>query len=330
MSKVFKDDLNKMEGAAWPSEPTGQNGDGEKMPHSSLTHSHESLGSITENGRRSSSTSGQSLFTGDDPSTSTPSEAGTKGKLPPRANRHLGENIPPSPTKRRQSLDPSSRATSTSPGDLKRSKSLWVQQHQRQAVLDDAAGEFQERYAQNFGTGAMSERQRALNVKRARKMAQVFGQEPPSELIHIHDERESDHFRDSTATLSTYLSVTPPLRDRANSTSSSGTVPNEVEVDEDMPPTPPPFSTAHVIDDAVLESPPTNNFQDRRRRAAKLSRFFGVGFRDLSLPPEAMPLPSPQVEVDVKVGGRRFWTFNDRSKDNMEEAMVQLRGLKAT
>ncbi|KAJ7462696.1 hypothetical protein B0H11DRAFT_2241217 [Mycena galericulata] len=344
LSKVFKDDFKRVEANArsFEPEPSAQDGTSEKLARTNLPHLHESLGPITENnGRRNSSLSGHSLLTGENP-TSPSLEPASQSAIPSadsaeqsdkgktiRASRQIGENIPPIPTKRRQSLDFNSRAAS--PQNLKRSSSLWAQQHQRQWVLDDAAGEFQERYARNFGTGTMSERQRALNVKRARKMAQVFGQEPPSELIHINDERESDHFRDSTVTLSTSLAVTPPLRNRANSTSSSGTMATGDEAEAEVPPTPPPFSTA--TDDApeASDSAPTDSFQDRRRRAAKLSRFFGVGFRDILQSPETVPLPDARVQVDVKVTGRRFWGFNDRSKnDDMEEAIQKLRGLKAS
>ncbi|KAJ7102233.1 hypothetical protein B0H15DRAFT_769086, partial [Mycena belliarum] len=96
-----------------------------------------------------------------------------------------------------------------------------------------------------------------------------------------------------------------------------------------------PLSTALSTD----EPKASDSFQDRRRRAAKLSRFFGVGFQDISLPPEAVPMPSPQttppipdpqIEVAVKFSGRRFWGFSDRSKDgDMREAIQKLRGLKA-
>ncbi|KAJ7225790.1 hypothetical protein GGX14DRAFT_318659, partial [Mycena pura] len=73
-----------------------------------------------------------------------------------------------------------------------------------------------------------------------------------------------------------------------------------------------------------------NNFQDRRRRAAKLSRFFGVGFQDILMPEKEPTLPGAKVEVDVKVSGRRFWGFGDRPKDSdMHEAIQKLRGLKA-
>ncbi|KAJ6574797.1 hypothetical protein B0H19DRAFT_1125804 [Mycena capillaripes] len=361
LSSPFKEDfVVVMEGDARPPEvpktPSSQPETitTEKLAGWSSPQVHESL-----DARRSSSISGQSLFTIEDPSTTTSSEAGSQYALTStehlrrgkssRLNRQLEENIPPAQTKRRQSFDISARTPS--PGDLKRSQSLWGSQKRRE-VSDDAAGEFQDRYLRNFGTGTMSERQRALNVKRARKMTQVgcylpkldssnlffqlFGQEPPSELIQIHDEREEiDHFRDSTATLSTFLAVTPPLRDRANSTSSTGTVANEVEVDVEVPSTPPPFSTVHAVDDTPepSTSPALTNFQERRRRAAKLSRFFGVGFQDilLSPAPEAAPIPETRVEVDVKVGGRRFWSFSDRPKDggDMQEAIQKLRGLKA-
>ncbi|KAJ7042552.1 hypothetical protein C8F04DRAFT_1076290 [Mycena alexandri] len=306
--------------------------------------------------RTSSIVSGQSLSsTIEDLSTS--SEAGSqsglvastehlrRGKAPPRVNRQLGENIPPSPN-RRQSFDFSTRGGSGSPGELQRSRSLWSNNSQkRREALDEAAGEFQDRYLRNFGTGTMSERQRTLNVKRARKMTQVrcpshqldssncvcqlFGQEPPSELIQIHDERESDHFRDSTATL---LTATHPLRDRANSTASIGTIANDLEVEEEVPRTPPPFATFE-IPDPVSAPATTTSFQERRRRAAKLSRFFGVGFQDISLGETAPPPPVAiaKEEVDVKVStGRRFWSFNDRAKEgDMQEAIQKLRGLKA-
>ncbi|KAJ7071301.1 hypothetical protein C8F01DRAFT_427031 [Mycena amicta] len=173
----------------------------------------------------------------------------------------------------------------------------------------------------NFGT--MSERQRALSVKRARKMTQVFGQEPPAELIQVQDDREEeDPSRDSMA-FSALFASTPTLRDRAGSVSSLG----DASADE-LPATPPPFSTSFARGEEG-ETRDTNNFQDRRRRAAKLSRFFGV---DVTAGlPDAMPaLPTAKMQVDVKVSGRRFWGFNDRPKDSdMQEAMKKLREMKA-
>ncbi|KAJ7275347.1 hypothetical protein B0H12DRAFT_253834 [Mycena haematopus] len=291
--------------------------------------------SLPLDARRSSSISGQSVFTVEDPSIAGTYEADSQtARRTLRMNR---QNIPPPQTKRRQSVDFTARDNASSAESLKRSRSLWTSSQRRREGLDEAASEFQDRYLRNFGTGTMSERQRALNVKRARKMTQLFGQEPPPELIQIHDEREEpEHFGDSTATL--LLSPTPPpLRDRANSTSSTGTMSHDVEHDE-VPSTPPPFSAAtegipasSVAQDAL----PAGTFRDRRRRAAKLSRFFGVGFQDIGLSPELLTTPrSPDTtaEVDVKVSGRRFFgVFSDRPKegDEMHEAIQKLRGLKA-
>jgi len=252
-------------------------------------------------------------------------------------NRQFEENIPPPQAKRRQSVDFTVRGSNASSAEsLKRTRSLWTSSQKRREALDEAAGEFQDRYLRNFGSETMSERQRALNVKRARKMTQLFGQEPPPELIQIHDEREEiENFRDSTATLSTFSSPTPPpLRDRANSTSSTGTMGDHVE-DKEVPSTSPPFATVTEETPGSSTAAPAPSFQDRRRRAAKLSRFFGVGFQDIGLSPELLTTPrSPvtSVEVDVKVSGRRFFgVFGDRPKDgdDMQEAIQKLRGLKA-
>ncbi|KAJ7630639.1 hypothetical protein FB45DRAFT_541662 [Roridomyces roridus] len=252
------------------------------MPHSAPCPT-ESLVSIAEtesqtDTRPSTSGSGRGLLTGGAPTSS-------------KVIRPDGENIPPASPKHRKSLDLSARSVAgTSTGVIRRSNSLWVQPQRR-------SDEFRERYIQNFGEGT-SDRQRALNVKRARKMAQVFGEE---------------------VTLS-YLAIPPPLRDRANSTSTLGT-----EGEEDNPSTPPPVSTEH--DDPESSS----SFQDRRRRAAKLSRFFGVGFQDISLPPEVPPMTDTHGEVDVKVSGngRRFWNFSAKNTDEMGEAIQKLRVMKA-
>ncbi|KAJ6519520.1 hypothetical protein C8R45DRAFT_951794 [Mycena sanguinolenta] len=295
-------------------------------------------------GRRSSSISGQSLFTAEDPSTPGSSEAGSQTALTSsievlRKTAHMQENIPPTPTRRRQSVDFTPRDSASTPESLKRTRSLWTSSQRRREGLDDPAGEFQDRYLRNFGTGTtMSERQRALNVKRARKMTQLFGQEPPPELIQIHDvrEEEAESSRPSTS-LSVMLSPSPsPLRDRVNSTSSTGTLNHDTEHDE-VPSTSPPVSaiTEETRASATAEDVSSAaTFRDRRRRAAKLSRFFGVGFQDIGLSPELLTTPrSPgaSVEVDVKVGRRFFGVFSEHRKegDEMHEAIQKLRGLKA-
>lgn len=154
------------------STPSGE-GDGEKRVG---RNTHESLDSITEKDvqRSSSSSTSTSSDAGGQWAIASahPTEPSRKGKVF-RTNRQAGENIPPSPTVRRQSLDLSSRGSASSTPDLKRSTSLWHHQQPRAALSDDAAGEFQDRYLRNFGTGTMSDRRRTLNVKRARKMAQA-------------------------------------------------------------------------------------------------------------------------------------------------------------
>jgi hypothetical protein len=150
------------------------------------------MGTVAENTmRRSSSISGHSLlstntteyhstsYETDNQSTPLTSPAAKT----PKPTRQLGENIPPhlDPqsaqgllARRRESIDLGSLRSKAS-SDLKRSRSLWTHRQTRQGDSADTAAEFQDRYARNFGTGTMTERQRALNVKRARKMAQVCG-----------------------------------------------------------------------------------------------------------------------------------------------------------
>lgn len=85
-------------------------------------------------------------------------------------------------------------------------------------------------------------------------------------------------------------------------------------------------------------------FQDRRRRAAKLSQFFGVNTldiassststtRDYSILPERNDqgnrVASELIEVEVSISGRRFKP--SRSQDaRMGQVRDQLRGLRAT
>jgi hypothetical protein len=102
---------------------------------------------------------------------------------------------------------------------------------------------------------------------------------------------------------------------------------------------------------------PTPSFKARRRRAAKLARFFGVGYHDLSgstgFPVTASTTPSrgevaesrlnhpavyteppSSMSVDVKMSGpARFWGIMD-GRQNMQDATVgdvisKLREMKA-
>lgn len=92
--------------------------------------------------------------------------------------------------------------------------------------------------------------------------------------------------------------------------------------------------------------PPLSTFSERRRRAAKLSHFFGVSYQDISTslkniepPPPPPPVAKvekynlPSVEVDVQVAGRRFWGFTDNRGQmkaaEMADVIDKLRDLKA-
>ncbi|TFK76946.1 hypothetical protein BDN72DRAFT_19015 [Pluteus cervinus] len=191
-----------------------------------------------------------------------------------------------------------------SPSSLKRSQSLSQRPVRRSIDSTMSRREFQRRYYLNFwGDGEATQKQRFINVRRARKMAQIFGQEPPTELILPQQIRSSS-------------SPEPPLV-------------TEFIVDED--------SLTQVCEFRDL-SPnpmdPPSTFHQRQRRVVKLTRFFGVDYQDIS--PSVAPMPSsPQREaVDVKVGRKRFWNFgtpqNELKEANMDEIIGQLRGLKAT
>jgi hypothetical protein len=108
----------------------------------------------------------------------------------------------------------------------------------------------------------------------------------------------------------------------------------------------PSSDTATNNQDSALHSslPLSSTFSERRRRAAKLSRFFGVNYQDISTSLntlQATPQPTcqidtydlPSVEVDVKVVGRRFWGFTDGRSQMKTAEMVdvidKLRDLKA-
>lgn len=100
----------------------------------------------------------------------------------------------------------------------------------------------------------------------------------------------------------------------------------------------------------------TRAFRLRRRRAAKLTHFFGVGYHDLStsvpiavVPPPSPALPPPprnelsglqlnrpttSVEVDVRMSGRNgFWGIVDGRRNvkdpDMNHVISKLREMKA-
>ncbi|KAF9044871.1 hypothetical protein BDZ89DRAFT_165000 [Hymenopellis radicata] len=158
-------------------------------------------------------------------------------------------------------------------------------------------------------------------------MAKVFGQDPPSDLIHIADESRPSLNRLSTASEEVEsLPVTPTLPAFSQQQSASQR------------------DTSEGSNDPTF----TSDFRDRRRRAEKLSRFFGVAYQNIEyvapsplLPPPLMhaPLTAPLegadsgMHVDVRVSGGRFWGFDHGGKTkeaDMNDVMDKLRGLKAS
>lgn len=257
---------------------------------------------------------------------------------------------------------------------VKRSRSLLtgILHGERQKVLASASTAFPSSYERNCANNPerekpMSERQRALNIKRARKMAQMFGSEPPHGLFLVDKAHDDDHAylseenRHSIATLLSLSTVDllsmSPTRVRTDSTTSSEpmegiTCPKEVTSDHTARP---PFaSLVRSVSGLQATSPATSlfgstslepmaNFGERRRRAAKLSRFFGVGYHDLS---SSLDVPNSSVvlnhrsdtredknrlSVDVKVNERRrFWGVSETLQDaDVVDVIDKLRDLRA-
>lgn len=134
---------------------------------------------------------------------------------------------------------------------------------------------------------------------------QLFGSEPPSALYQITNLKESidedvdspvEDRRDSIAAI---ISLSPLPSPVPHSRSASMPVSSPTDVFEpgltsDRTGTSPP-STPRSDSEPIM-NPSHPEFSVRRRRAAKLSQFFGVGYHDLSgamIPMKASPLPPP-------------------------------------
>ncbi|KAL1741478.1 hypothetical protein HDZ31DRAFT_45349 [Schizophyllum fasciatum] len=278
---------------------------------------------------------------------------------------------------------------------LRRSRSLWGQKqsmdYPRPAGVELVSEDFQARYEENFGDDSRINRQRALDVRRARKMRE----DPPPQLIRVLSDKENqldvvhltdEERRTSMATLLSLSSGTLSATDLPRSNSAM----SRYSGDKDLPPRPrtapsrggspelPSFATLRERDLAFAALLPRNiksvdetvrsirasldsqedpiAFQERRRRAAKLSRFFGVGYQDITPTLVSIPSPTPSSpsspsaavpplvnqpethpahpagNVDVRVTGRhRFWNFTShetKSKStNVHDVLDKLRKL---
>lgn len=111
--------------------------------------------------------------------------------------------------------------------------------------------------------------------------------------------------------------------------------------------TPPPFSSMYPPNTRTPDATPgtsknvaraettgrrkERDFRQRRARAAKLSKFFGVGYHDLE--PHLAPGTRPnarKVEVAIDDGGRLFWDKHELRSLEMEDVIVRLRDLRSS
>lgn len=197
-------------------------------------------------------------------------------------------------------------------------------------------------------------------------MAQVFGEEPPLELYQITDCGEEDELADNRDSIATSYSLSstnllsniqtehleteeePPSPPREVDTPRTRRVRLEVDEFVDLHPTPPPFSSItkqhnHVrrVSSSISEEVGSDSlgveFKERRRRAAKLSRFFGVGYHEftqaLVVLPQPPPPPAVQLEapssVEVRVGQPGWFGGPGKVKQtNVSDVIGKLRELR--
>lgn len=150
--------------------------------------------------------------------------------------------------------------------------------------------------------------------------------------------------RDSLTTIVSLASLASAHR-RSSSASTTADFPTKAGTPRS--PTPPLISTTRTIPDIPSTStPPTTpitqtTFTARRRRAAKLARFFGVGYRDVpaATSPAAKtsiisdgtrtPPVAPGVNVQVSSPGW-FWGRRHTSQDvDIDDVIGRLRNMKA-
>lgn len=328
-----------------------------------------------------------------------------RGSLRPPRNRAMPQrraSVDVTPT-----LDRIVRAGGAEPKQvtLSRSRSLWTHKDRPTVIGDDSLREA------NPPREPLTERQRVMNVRRARKMqqvrtdpssdlcflyrgpkiliellyAQVFGSEPPQELFQAMHPNPRSHGGlgrtvefDRRASMSTLSSVStadllsqrpPARRQRAISAASTITTPTppltpisptlpqpetstsaprfEQSFTHNPPTTAPPFSHAFPEDTQTTGATPgtigtlvraettggrkERDFRQRRMRAAKLSRFFGVGYQDLEphLAPRS-PTNSQKLEVAIDDRGGLFWERHELRSLDMEDVIVKLRDLRSS
>ncbi|KAH9968899.1 hypothetical protein BC827DRAFT_294162 [Russula dissimulans] len=246
-------------------------------------------------------------------------------------------------------------APSQKPADLstpthsqRRSVSLWI----RKRTMKDASSHQQrsesdhdrENDASDDEHPPLTEAQRIQSLRRRRKLAHLFGAEPPMALYRAaspfedrsaapfedrpaspFEDRPASSFEDRPASpntveserTKTYLALSPSdwhpgFTHHSNASSISISFPSfnptahEIEPSQGdesdrtapRPRSDPNHDSAAQDPSKQLEDDATATFRRRRLRAAKLSRFFGVAYNDLSIP---KAVPKSGHETDIKV-----------------------------
>jgi len=220
----------------------------------------------------------------------------------------------------------------------RRSVSLWI----KKRTMKDApshqqlpeADQERENDALDDTQPPLTEAQRIQSLRRRRKLAHLFGAEPPMTLY-----RAASPFEDRPASPSTVESermktffalsprdLHPDFSHHSNSSSISLSFPSfnltahEVEPPQEhesdsassRPHSDPNHDSAAQDPYKPLEDDATATFRRRRLRAAKLSRFFGVAYNDLS-----KAAPKSEHETDIKV---------EPSMEDMLGVKIQERG----
>jgi DNA-binding transcriptional regulator YiaG len=250
-----------------------------------------------------------------------------------------------------------SSSTQGAPGrrahSAKKSLSLWSSDVSALTRLSsvkslDSASQYQDRYQRSFSdlsepVHRMTDKERIEHLRRTRKLAQVFGHEPPAELLQTHhDNRDNQPTRrDSSSTLASLSSANLLLSKGPSAASTTSPRPSGSQSDDDDEPSirpkpPAPFTDLASEDSRTNSRPPLQSaaFYERRKRVAKLSRFFGVAAHDITVPLAASSQQSPYLTpVDVKVIDKgHFWSSGDHWKEgnDLDELRHRLRDLRAS
>jgi hypothetical protein len=240
----------------------------------------------------------------------------------------------------------------------KRSVSLWAKRRPSNEDQRSLANQGQK----NITSGAhppLTESERILYLRRGRKLTQVFGTVPPIALYSAPSQAEDVPATSDTVQserTKAYLTLSSgdlrspnsgrSSRDRSHSSLSQASdvsispssppnndveAPREIETPSHPLPDPDedPDSSAQGSHDRPEDCAA---FRRRRLRAAKLSRFFGVAYNDLTGIGAAVPgrrgntdgvNPRAAEEVDVRIDGPGW--LSDSGGENMNDVIALLR-----